>query len=446
MHLDTSGLYNCATRLLCLSLLYFALSLPGWSDVPVWIRQEQLLQACQRGDTPAVRRALKSGVSARIQDKFEQPAVVRAVRGAHARESVPMIEVLKALREAGADFNAVNQFGTSAIFLTVPNNVHDPAQVFHFLVQHGASEFKKDRYGLLPRQRPDFQSHTTVALNEAIWRLLLEGDLASIRDYQKPQPRSSTDTPTKPSLDLDHSPRTIAMAAAYYGEESKLRDLVLAQAVDLATVDENGENLVFYAATSGQHNCLIWLEGQESLFGQSNHAGETPLIRACQFGHNYFVQKLIRYGVDADHRDKTGRTALHYAAEFGHPIAVLALLSRADSEIELPDGRTALMLAVENRHRQAVKAFVVARLAGQGKEAEQDPQLAKKLTSIQFDHQNRLGQTPLMLAVIAHDKEMVDLILQAKPKLELKDNQGKTALDLARISGINEIYRLLETR
>lgn len=410
-------------------LLGLALSATSWGDIPLWVRQEQMLQACQKGDTPAVRKALKQGISPTIRDRFDQPAVLRAVRSAHTRNATGMIATLTALKEGGANLNEANQYGTTPIFLTVPNNVHDPASVYHYLLEQGVSAEQKDGSGLTPLQRPVFYDHAKLDPTTVFWRLLVEGDLANARKC----PKLNEQTPCK----------TVAMALAYYGEESALKDLIIYSSPDLSIADEQGENVIFYAATSGSYQCLNWMDSELGLLDSVNKLGETPLIRACQFGHNYFIQRLLRRGVNADRRDKTGRSALHYAAEYGDPVAIVTLLARANSELELSDGRTALMLAVQNKHPQAVKAFVVTKLSAGTPEAKQEPALAKKLASIQLDHQDKEGRTALMLAVQLGERESVETLLQGGCNRQLKNRKGETALDLARSTKQTELIKLL---
>lgn len=70
-----------------------------------------------------------------------------------------------------------------------------------------------------------------------------------------------------------------------------------------------------------------------------NGKGQTPLMLACEGGHDKSVHVLIAAGADVWQIDSNGRTCLHSAALRGHRACVKLVLSRAtqNPQTKLPD-------------------------------------------------------------------------------------------------------------
>ena len=109
------------------------------------------------------------------------------------------------------------------------------------------------------------------------------------------------------------------------------------------------------------------------------------------------VKALLEAGADpnAKSSDNTDRTALHYAVEFGHPEVVKALIAAgADPNAKNSDNmdRTALHEAAEHGRLEVVKALIAARA---------------DITQTDND-----GNTPLQLAAICNEPEILQALLQ----------------------------------
>jgi ankyrin repeat protein len=117
-----------------------------------------------------------------------------------------------------------------------------------------------------------------------------------------------------------------------------------------------------------------------------------------------------------------GLAPLHVAAACGSE-GVIALLLRARAGIEsrTADGRdqTALHAAVGPRQAGAVRALL--RLGA-------DPNAAR-----------RGGETPLMMAAAANDREILEMLVAHNANVELRDAQGRTAADVAVAHGHREL-------
>jgi ankyrin repeat protein len=77
------------------------------------------------------------------------------------------------------------------------------------------------------------------------------------------------------------------------------------------------------------------------------------LHQAASNGHDDVIQLLLGHGVDVNSTDPGGRTALHFAAFYGHKSTTKLLLSTPEVDIATCDneGATPLCGAARGNHR-----------------------------------------------------------------------------------------------
>jgi hypothetical protein len=108
---------------------------------------------------------------------------------------------------------------------------------------------------------------------------------------------------------------------------------------------------------------------------------ESPLMMAALKGHVAMVKKLIARDADVN---KTGWTALHYAATNGYVEIIRILLEQhAYIDAESPNGTTPLMMAAHYGSPSAVKVLL---------EAGADPTIKNQLGLTAIDFANRAGR------------------------------------------------------
>lgn len=116
---------------------------------------------------------------------------------------------------------------------------------------------------------------------------------------------------------------------------------------------------------------------------------ESPLMMAALKGHVDLARKLIERGADVN---KTGWTALHYAATGGH-LAIIELLleHHAYIDAESPNGTTPLMMAAQYGSIDAVRLLL---------EAGADPGLKNQLglSAIDFAHRVNRAEAAELIA------------------------------------------------
>ena len=128
---------------------------------------------------------------------------------------------------------------------------------------------------------------------------------------------------------------------------------LLARGFDPNSPDERGQVALFLAMRENAPKvAAALLASPATQVDAANAAGETPLMMAALKGRAHWVQRLVERGAAVD---RSGWTALHYAAIGPAPMLVTMLLDRgARVDAPSPNHSTPLMLAARYGSEQAV--------------------------------------------------------------------------------------------
>ncbi|KEI69476.1 hypothetical protein GV64_00860 [Endozoicomonas elysicola] len=112
-----------------------------------------------------------------------------------------------------------------------------------------------------------------------------------------------------------------------------------------------------YACVSGNMGLAEVLLTQTGAdVNQRNHIYETPLVVACSYGSNDFVELLVHAGAVLDFRSTCQRTALFFAIMYGYPECVNTLLKfGADMDLQDSMGKTPIDYAIEKQKKAETK-------------------------------------------------------------------------------------------
>jgi ankyrin repeat protein len=158
-----------------------------------------------------------------------------------------------------------------------------------------------------------------------------------------------------------------------------------------------------------------------------NEKGYTPLIESAENGNYEIVSYLLSQGANINARSVSGQTALHRAISWGHKDVAILLLEKGASPVEKEStGETALSLAVRSI-----------------------PSLVPKMLDIGWDPDvaNEGKVTPLMIASLKHDVDVVNQLLTDGANVNAQNIYGATALHYALSDELSEkgmaVLRLL---
>nr|AUF40282.1 PD-L1-specific ankyrin repeat protein [synthetic construct] len=139
------------------------------------------------------------------------------------------------------------------------------------------------------------------------------------------------------------------------------------------------------------------------------------LLEAARAGQDDEVRILMA-------NDAFGDTALHLAADWGHPEIVKILLLQPGGDVDA-NGDTALHLAAKNGHPEIVKILLLQ--PGGDVDAH--------------------GNTALHLAAVTGHPEIVKiLLLQPGGDVDAQDKFGKTAFDISIDNGNEDLAEILQ--
>lgn len=152
---------------------------------------------------------------------------------------------------------------------------------------------------------------------------------------------------------------------------------------------------------------------------------EKTLISACKNNQINVIKMLsvMMPGANFNKIDDSGKTALSYCAQNGNLDAAMILVALgADVNWADNNKNTPLHLAAASKNKELLKYLLSF--------------------GVDINCQNEKGETPLFIAVLNKNKDMAEIFIQFNAK-DLKNNEGKTAFDIASENGMADEVRLI---
>lgn len=226
--------------------------------------------------------------------------------------------------------------------------------------------------------------------------------------------------------------------AAIHPSSNYLEELYEAlDAAERLETDSFGRSVAFYAAVSETSACLEFLISKGFNLTMYDKHKMTPLLQAARFGRTHNVEILIKEingGQDATDiseatyqtLNRNRRSALHYAAYFGHAETCRLLINyHAPVEsVEQLDKQTALHYAAKNGHLECVRILI--------EEGHANPEKADKY-----------GRSALHLACIAGHLNIVKYLLSQGLNANVGDSSNNHPVHYAAAFGHLPILHLL---
>lgn len=225
---------------------------------------------------------------------------------------------------------------------------------------------------------------------------------------------------------------TTGLMHAAEGGHSELVRLLLEAGAKVNLKDKScpGEDGAFtalhYAALNGHSDVIVHLlKNGAKIDAVTKGAGGSPLKMAVSHKHIEAAAQLIKLGANPNLPDKVlGQTALQIAAQEGDE-DIVRLLLRAGANVNSTDasGATPLMNAAWRRRSRVCRLLI------------------KSGANLRATDLNLT--TTLMWAVIGEDVAIVREMLEHHVAVNTRDDDGRTALDIAIRDKLREIERIL---
>ena len=187
-------------------------------------------------------------------------------------------------------------------------------------------------------------------------------------------------------------------------------------AIDLASDKPSFISLILNSTNLfGENHLHTILHGDKSNIDILN----TGYLNSLIDKDNENILKLLQYGINPNTKDIHGNTALHIAAtSLRSREAFLALMEYgANIFLKNNQGKTALDIAYDNKRND--------------------------IAGLLLDLKDNDGNSLLHKAVIQNDLNTTTILLKLGVDVSLKNNQGKTALDMVYEDGLEDIVNLL---
>ncbi|XP_058136202.1 NF-kappa-B inhibitor beta isoform X2 [Dasypus novemcinctus] len=213
------------------------------------------------------------------------------------------------------------------------------------------------------------------------------------------------------------------------GTENRTRDLPCGRALHLAVIHQHEPFLDFL---------LSFAAGTEYLDLQ-NDLGQTALHLAAILGEASTVEKLYAAGAALRLAERRGQTALHLACRMGAHACARALLQPRPRRSR---GASGTCHAQDPDHTPDTDAAPVAFYAEPDLEKEEEE--SEEDWKLQLEAENYEGHTPLHVAVIHKDAEMIRLLREAGADLNKPEPTcGRSPLHLAVEAQAADVLELL---
>ncbi|MDQ6799670.1 MAG: ankyrin repeat domain-containing protein [Acidobacteriota bacterium] len=323
---------------------------------------------------------------------------------------------LQALIKAGAEIDAPNEQGDTPLFLAASLG----RKVTPLLIKLGANVNAKNKEGDTP----------LISAAEG-------GELESMRLLIEAKANvNAADDQTRTAL-LNVTNITAAQMNSFKIDEAgvtKMVEMLLAAGADVKAKRKfDATTPLMAAAREGHADAVSLLIAAKSpLNSKSDPDGYTPLIEAAKAGHTEVVKRLLAAGADPKIKDRVGRTARAWGADYPEVVALLggsatpsktaaqaAPVVSADQkekarqkleELGITDlDQSSFLRQVTTGQVEAVQAFIDYGINVNAKDPD--------------DHVT----TPLLAA--AHDQAAVGILLiKAGANVNAKDTNGATPL------------------
>lgn len=399
--------------------------------------------------------------------------------GGTVKPDVPLIKAIaegrlddaKALLAKGADVNAANADGTTALMQAaegsgyIPNNAPAVAMVLEknpkieaqdnhgrTALYRASAEGKEDAMRLLLARKADpnhkatdgstpLLAATTYGRLPAVKLLLTSGAGVDMADAQA------------------NTPLMIAAeGTAYLAQNAPLVEALLAGNPKIEAQDARGRTALYRAAAEGKTDAARLLLDKKANANAQASDGSSPLFVAVEFGKLPVVQLLLERGAQIDLADAGGNTPLLIAAEGNAympnnaPMVTTLLAAHAKVEAQDSRGRTPLYRAAPENKQDAMRLLFDQKANPNVKANDGSTPLLAAVTAGKLGASTLLLEhgadpnlpdanlnTPLMIAAegnyfIKSSADFVSLLLAHGAKTNLTDSQGRTALARATAS------------
>ena len=344
-------------------------------------RNSIMSAAIGTGDCNTVRWLIEQGVDVNHCSK-------KGVTAVHIAAQQGNLDVLKLLKESGANIHAQTEMGSNSI-MSASVGTGD-CNTVRWLIEQGVDVNHCDKNGFT-----------------AVHIAAKQGNL----DVLKLLKESGANIHVQNEMDRN----SIMSAAIGTGDCNTVRWLI-EQGVDVNHCSKKGVTAVHIAAQQGNLDVLKLLkESGANIHAQTEMGINSIMSASVGTGDCNTVRWLIEQGVDVNHCDKKGFTAVHIAAKQGN-LDVLKLLKESGANIHVEDNEgsySVLLAAIGTGDCNTVRWLI-----------EQ---------GVDVNHCDKNGFTAVHIAAMQGNLDVVKLLKESGANIHVENNEGSYSVMLAAI-------------
>lgn len=322
--------------------------------------QSAYLIASSEGYLDLLRLALRRGASVDDKDSWNGTALIRAAERGHGL-------VVGELLRAGIDRNHVNRIGYQAIHEAIWFGEDDASYATTVRVLAAGGVALTDRSGsegltpLTMASRRGYDGLEKIMENLTTARLPADPDAALLRaasdgdaDEVAVALRGGADIEAR-----DDADRTALLIAAT-NDHVAVADVLVAMGADPNALDDRHDTPWLVTGVTGSVKMLEALLPGKPDMTIVNRYGGVSVIPASERGHVDYVRRVVETGIDVNHVNNLGWTAMLEAVILGdggrahQEIVQILLGAGADPNIADHDGKTALDHARNSGYEEIV--------------------------------------------------------------------------------------------
>ena len=273
------------------------------------------------------------------------------------------------------------------------------------------------------QQRENKKQAKKASINQSngdkLYQLAKESrDINTLTLYKQEAALAGSDSRSKEidqELDKHKDPNKYLLAAVL-AKNQREAEYLIGLGGDMNLKDEDGYSLMHVTVNTQDEYMQRMLKRKGADIEIKNSKGETPLMYALKKDKYGLSVSLLSLGANATATAANGVSALHYAVFYTTDVRAAGMLiekgARTDVSFSYKDtSMTVLYYAVYYKKDQSLVQNLINHkaLIDKGKE----------------------GWTPLMAAIVAHDLDMVKILLSNSPNVNAKGIHGWTALHFA---------------
>ena len=422
------GLDVVIKRLLkCGASLEAAATLHGWTPLHL---------AARHGHAEVVKVLLHNKASLTALDDL-------GLTPLHIASKYSQATVFSLLLAAHADCNAIDKDGNTALHLACRNGSH-------VIVKQLLMKRECDMDSIRQGRWPPLSTSSYFGFYKCSQLLLENHANTEIQEVEIGTPlfhAALNGHVELCQLLLAHgaNPNTSFDSMPVFSESAKTGNLELIKVLiehgaEINVTDSGDQDALQKASMKGDKALVVYLLEHGADVYHEDGSGCTATILAAHLGFADTVQLLIHGGADLEHHTSKGWTPLHCC--FSHAETTHVLLKNgADVNSVTKKGCTPLFLAAQSGGLDVVRALLsyspdLEILSAEGESAltvatkSGSPEVVRLLleAGANINHQSERNHFPLQFAVDGNMESVLRVLMEYRPRIDLVDDDGDTAL------------------